>query len=147
LVLAVLLLRFGRRPVQRWSAGWRRRRESEARYFKRALGSIRSKNARLALRDIMRWLDCIDEGPPPAQLKKFVRRYADGDAQVQVDRLLDAVANDGRLAESAPLLRVLTSMRIRWREAGRPKSDAAFVLPDLNSWRSGLTPSTPRHRE
>lgn len=89
-------------------------------------------NARLALRDIMRWLDRTDKGPAPALLQKFVRRYGDGDAQVEVDRLLDAVANDGRLADPASLIKVLKAMRMRWREAGRSKPDAYFVLPDLN---------------
>jgi hypothetical protein len=132
LVLVVLLLRFGPQLAKRWSAWRRRSLESEARYFKSALTSVRSKNARLALRDIMRWLDRINDGQLPAQLQAFVRRYGDGDAQVEVDRLLDAVANDGRLADTASLITVLTAMRKTWREGGRLASDATSVLPDLN---------------
>ena len=132
LIPAVLLLRYGRQLAQRWGAWRRRRQESEARYFRRALRSVRSKNALLAVRDIMRWLDRIDRAPAPAQLQTFVCRYGDGDAQVVVDRLLDAVASGGRLADPAPLVRVLTAMRMRWHEAGRSQSGAAFVLPDLN---------------
>jgi hypothetical protein len=132
LVSSVLLLRFTRPLVQRWNAWRRRRQESEARYFKRALSSVRSKNAGLALRDIMRWLDRINEQQAPAQVQTFVDRYADRDGQVAMNRLLDAVATDRRLADPAPLIRVLTGMRMRWREARRPRPGAAFVLPGLN---------------
>jgi hypothetical protein len=131
-VAIVFLLRFGRPLMRRWYSWRRRRRESEPRYFKRALQSVRSKNPRLALRDIMRWLDRIHEGQRPVQLEAFVRRHADADARVAVNRLLDAVATDGRLADPATLIRVLTAMRTRWRKRGQRGSDAAFVLPDLN---------------
>jgi hypothetical protein len=132
LLLAALLLRYARQLAEGWGAWLRRRQDSEARYFKRALRSVRSQNARLALRDIMHWLDRIDRGPAPAQLQAFMRRYAEGDAQVVVNQLLEAVASDRRLADPAPLIGVLTSMRMRWRKAGQRRSDAAFVLPDLN---------------
>ena len=80
----------------------------------------------------MRWLDCINNAPAPAQLQGFVRRYGDGDAQVVIDQLLDAVATGGRVADPAPLIQVLTAMRMRWRDAARSSSDTAFVLPGLN---------------
>ena len=131
-IVLALLLRFAKPMVQQWETFRRRRQESEMRYFKDALRSIRSKNARLALRDIMRWLDRINEGPAPAQLLALVRRYADRDAQVVVDQLLHEVAGDGHLADPAPLIRVLMAMRMRWRDAGRPKTAATFVLPGLN---------------
>ncbi len=132
LVLVALLSRFGRQLAKRWSA-WRwYRQESEARYFKSALTSVRSKNARLALRDVMRWLDRINEGLAPAQLQAFMTRYADDDGQVEIDRLLDAVATQGRLADPTRLIRVLMDMRMRWREARRSDSAGVFVLPDLN---------------
>jgi len=132
LVAASLLLRFRKALAQHRRAWRQRRQKSEARYFKRALVSVRSENARLALRDIMRWLDRINDGQAPAQLQAFVRRYADTDGQVEIDRLLNAVGTDDRLVDPAPLVRVLTAMRMRWREARRPKLDAAFILPDLN---------------
>ena len=132
LVATGLLLGFARPVVKRWNAWRRRRLESETRYFKRALGSVRSQNARVALRDIMRWLDRVNDGQAPAQLRACVHRYGVGDAQVAINRLLDAVATDGRLADPAPLIRALSTMRMRWREARRPRPDAAFVLPELN---------------
>ena len=132
LVAIGFLLRFGRPLMRRWKL-WRcRRQQSEARYFKRALISVRSENAHLALRDIMRWLDRINEAQAPAQLQAFVSRYSDSNGQVAINRLLNAVATDGRLADPAPLVSVMTVMRMRWLETGRPRPDATFVLPDLN---------------
>lgn len=131
-VVVGLLWRSRRSLVQRWS-GWRRqRRESELRYFKRALRSVRSGDARSALRDIMRWLDRVNAGDKPAQLEHFARHYAGEDARVVVERLLDAVASDGRLSEPGAVVTLLNTLRQRWRDARRPRTKHAVVLPELN---------------
>jgi len=132
LVLAYLLLRARKPLAQRWRVWRRRRSESEARHFRRAVKSIRSKDAHLALRELMRWLDRVNETDRPAQLQDFLCRYAGADARATVDQLLLSVATDGRLADTAPLLDVVMKARKRWHETCQRKPNAPFELPELN---------------
>jgi len=132
LVLAYLLLRARKTLAQRWCVWRRRRHESEARYYRLAVKSIRSKDAHLALRDTMRWLDRVNATDRPAQLQDFLCRYAGADARATVDQLLLSVAAGGRLSDTAPLLDVVMKARERWYETCQRKPNAPFELPELN---------------
>jgi len=132
LVLAYLLLRARKTLAQRWRTWRGRRRESEARYYRLVVKSIRSKDAHLALRELMRWLDRVNETGRPAQLQDFLCRYAGADARATVNQLLLSVATDGRLADTAPLLDVVMKARKRWHETCQRKLNAPFELPELN---------------
>jgi hypothetical protein len=132
LAVVGLLVRSRRALLRRWSGWCRQRRESEARYFKRARRSARSGDARRALRDVMRWLDRLNDGEAPVQLQRFARHYAGEDARVIVEMLLDTAATDGRLSEPRAVIELLNTLRQRWRNARRPRPKHAVVLPELN---------------
>jgi len=132
LVTTYLLLHFRKRMAQRWAAWRKSRNESEARYFRLAVKSIRSKDADAALRDLMRWLDRVNDADRPAQFQDFLRRHADTDMQAAMGQFLRSIAKGDRLADPSPMVDGLSAARDRWREAGQPKRNAPFVLPELN---------------
>lgn len=132
LVLVFLLLKY--RAVW-WSwlvARQQRRRHAETRYFKRALASVKSHSSRKAIRDIMHWLDRIDDSDRPAQLQGFVAQYGDEDAVVAVQQLVEAVDGGQPLRDTKPLVSALTGIRNRWLKATEPKVSSQVVLPELN---------------
>lgn len=129
---AILLWRFAPDLAERWSTWRLRLQESEARHFKQALRSIRSKDARRALRHIMRWLDHINDGEAPAQLQAFVRRYGNGQGDAAVERLLHSSAAGDPLGNAADLVVLLQQVRNSWRQANRQVRELSKVLPELN---------------
>jgi hypothetical protein len=145
-VALVLLLRLGRPLLRRWGAWRRRRRDSEARYFRHALGSVRSQDARRALRDVMRWVDRINPTAQPAQLRDFVRAFGDAGAEEAFDRLLRDTAAHGRVSDTEAVVSALKAGRREWMEAGRRKRIPSRVLPELNQG-CGITVSRPAWRE
>lgn len=114
-VVAVAVLLFGRRIAARF-ANWRAaRRESEAQYFQQVVRSARSGDEAIMLRDTMRWLDRINDGPMPARLDEFLHRFGDPDAQATAIELSGLIA-----------------ARRRWRQSQRVRARVADVLPELN---------------
>lgn len=132
LVLAYLLLGARTRLVQQWRAWRSRREESEARYFRLAIRSIRSADAHTALRDIMRWLDRLNDKGPPAQLQEFLNRYGDAAATAVTEQLMHAVAGKSRLSDPAALIDALKKARKRRRQSGRSAARSQRSLPTLN---------------
>lgn len=134
-IVVVLVWRFGRPLTQRLHNWRRQRHESEPRYFRRALRSVRSRSARLAVRDIMHWLDRINNSEAPAQLLAFTRAHGTAEEQAIVVDFLSRLANDEQLHDSGNVVGVLKAMRARWIETNRLPSDSSCTLPELN--RSG----------
>ena len=108
-VLAVLLLvllpalRFQDGIRHRWNAWRKAKHESEARYFQRAIKSLRSEDSRSAFREIMRWLDRVNDDNRPARLDLFLREYGDARVQQAAAHLLHSFASGGKIAD-APVL-------------------------------------------
>jgi hypothetical protein len=128
---ALLLLRLAPTLKKRWRTLARSYMDSEARVFRRAVASVRSRDARRALRDIMRWLDRCHDGKTPAQLAELVARYADKPGLDQVDRLQRSAADGRMLDDPEALIKQLRIVRQRRRSAQRNAAEAC-VLPELN---------------
>jgi hypothetical protein len=132
LLLVYVLYFFRKALLKRWVT-WRvARKESEKGYFQRVVKSIRSEQPAAALRNIMRWLDQINDARDPAQLDVFVSRYGDTRAKKAVDQLLHSVAVNEQLADPAQLLDVLSTTRRNWRQARKQRLLSFKVLPGLN---------------
>jgi hypothetical protein len=132
LLLVYALYFFRAALLKRW-VDWRVvRKESEKEYFQRIVRSIRVKNSAEALRNIMRWLDRINDTREPAQLDVFITRYGDTRAKKVVDQLLHSVAVNDQLADPAQLLEVLSTARRNWRQARKQQQLDVNALPGLN---------------
>ena len=133
LLLLVSILYFFRKTLKRHWVTWRViREESEKAYFQLAVKSIRSKNSAAALRNIMRWLDRINDARDPARLDAFINRYSDTRSKEIVDQLLHGMAVDEQLSDPAKLLDVLSTARRNWQQARKQRQFDANVLPGLN---------------
>jgi hypothetical protein len=133
LLLLVYVLYFFRKALLKRWVTWRvARKESEKGYFQLVVKSIRSKKSAAALRNIMRWLDRINDASDPAQLDVFISRYGDTRAKKVVDQLLHSVAVNEQLADPAQLLDVLSTTRRNWRQARKQRLLSFKVLPGLN---------------
>ena len=133
LLLLVYVLYFFRKALLKRWVTWRvARKESEKGYFQLVVKSIRSKKSAAALRNIMRWLDRINDASDPAQLDVFISRYGDTRAKKVVDQLLHSVAVNEQLADPAQLLDVLSTTRRNWRQARKQRLSSFKVLPGLN---------------
>jgi hypothetical protein len=131
LFTVVLLVRLTPSLVRRWTAWNRSRLESEARYFRHAIASVRSGDSRRALRDIMRWLDLCHDGKTPARVREVVVRYGDEHGVDQIDKLQQAAADNRILDDPEGLATQLREIRQR-RRSLRRRAAAACVLPELN---------------
>lgn len=132
LLLVYVLYFFRKALVERWVT-WRiARKESEEGYFQLVVKSVHSKKSAAALRDIMRWLDRINDASYPARLDVFISRYGDTRAKVVVDQLLHSVAVGEQLSYPAKLLDVLSTARRNWQQTRKQRQFDANALPTLN---------------
>jgi len=132
LLLVYALYFFRTALLKRWVDRRVARKESEKEYFQRIVKSIRAKNSATALRNIMRWLDRINDTSDPAQLDVFISRYGDTRAKKAVDQLLHSVAVSEQLADPAQLLDVLSTARRNWRQTRKQRLSSFKALPRLN---------------
>lgn len=133
LLLAVLTLYFFRKAlVNRWVTWRLARKESEKGYFQLLEKSVRSKEPAAALRDIMRWLDRINDASDPVQLDVFMSHHGDTRSRKVIDQLLHSVAMNEPLANPAQLLDVLSTARRNWQQARKQRLFDVNVLPGLN---------------
>lgn len=132
LLVVYVLYFFHKALVKRWVTWRMARKESEKGYFQLVEKSIRSKKSAAALRNIMRWLDRINDARYPAQLDVFISRYGDTRTRKVVDQLLHGVAVNEQLADPAQLLDVLSTARRNWRQARKQRQFGVKVLPTLN---------------
>ena len=131
-VTAALLLRFRQAMMQHWAAWQKARYESEKRYFQQAIKSLRTSEIKVALRDVMRWLDRINDKDRPAQLEHFLRRYADVQTQQSASEALRDIESGGHLLNKSALIDGLSSARNRWLEQRGKRKAPAQLLPKLN---------------
>jgi hypothetical protein len=129
---ALLLWRFAPAIVGRWRAWQDRRPKSEPSYFKQALSSVGSNDAKRALRDIMRWLDLINERDSPAQLQEFIRHCGNEQDRAAAERLVHSATEGTSLTDAAQLADALKRMRTRCMGASRAEEAASRILPELN---------------
>jgi hypothetical protein len=132
LVAAVVVLRFHKRIVGRYSGWTRARQDREVRYFRRAMRSIRSGHGKAALRDTMQWLDRINETSQPARLDQFLGKYGDAETQAAGFDLMSALATDRDEFDSAAMTSGLRTARKHWRQAQREEVRVSRLLPELN---------------
>jgi hypothetical protein len=132
LLVVYVLYFFHKALVKRWVTWRMARKESEKGYFQLVEKSIRSKKSAAALRNIMRWLDRINDARYPAQLDVFISRYGDTRTRKVVDQLLHGVAVNEQLADPAKLLDILSTARRNWRQARKQRQFGVKVLPTLN---------------
>jgi hypothetical protein len=132
LVAAVAVVRFGDRLAGRWTAWRRARSEKEAMYFRRVRRSARSGDQNALLRDIMRWLDRINDKSHPARLDRFIQQYGDVRSQEAAIHLTDSRVSDRNQSDIAALINALAAARKRWKKEQRGKGRVTGFLPDLN---------------
>ena len=132
LLLVYVVYFFRKALLKRWGDRRLASKESEQEYFQRIVKSIRAKKSAAALRNIMRWLDRINDARDPAQLDVFISRYGDTQAKKVVDQLLHSVAVNEPLSEPAQLLDVLSTARRNWRQARKQRQLEVNALPTLN---------------
>lgn len=131
-VAAVVVLRFRKRIVGRYS-GWPRARQAkEVRYFRRAIRSIRSGHGKAALRDTMRWLDRINTTSRPARLDQFLGKYGDAKSQAAGFDLTGMLGTERDDWDVAAMIRGLRHARKRWRNVQRGCARVSKLLPELN---------------
>jgi hypothetical protein len=132
LLVGFFLYRF-RRELEKRCSAWRvAREESEESYFRSVVESIRLKKSAAVLRQVMRWLDRINDAKHPAQLDGFIDLYGDTRAKEVIKQLLHSVAAGEQLADPAQLLDVLSTARRNWRKRRKQRQLNVSVLPALN---------------
>lgn len=131
-VSATVLLRFRKGMAQRWAAWRKHRNESEARYFRQALKSLRSREAGVALRDVMRWLDRINDQDRPAKLEDFLSRYGDAEMQNIARKTLHELGASDERSNTSALIAGFSSARNQWLKQRRVRKALSEVLPELN---------------
>jgi hypothetical protein len=121
-----------RARYQAWTVA---RDNSEAAYFHRFTAAARTGDVRRTLNSLLRWLDRLEAGTPPAQLGRFVQRYGDEAVWHEAQRLERLVATGSQEAwDAAPLLRGMSQARQRRLQAGRRQSPRRTVVPPLNPY-------------
>ena len=132
LIAAVVALRYGGGVADRWTTWRKSRSESEVNFFRRVLQSLRSGDQEAVLRDTMRWLDRINDGPRPARLDEFMRQYGDTGAQAAAFDLTHSLAADRDTTDITALINGLKAARKRWLKAQRGRGHVSGALPGLN---------------
>lgn len=115
----------------RWRAWRTARTNTEAYAFKQVRRALRTREPRIVLRDVMRWLDCICGEGQPARFDSFCASYADAGLLQNYRHLIQAMSADSHIDWSA-LSAGLKAARKRWRLAQQVQRRVAAVLPDLN---------------
>ncbi len=133
LIAAVVVLRYGGGVADRWTTWRKSRSESEVNYFRRVLQSLRSGDQEAVLRDTMRWLDRINDGPRPARLDEFMRQYGDAGGQTVANDLAQSLSVDREGLDFAALRKDLKAARKNWQQAQRGRNPVIGALPGLNS--------------
>lgn len=138
LLIVCILYSFRKDLKKRWDSWHMAREESEGRYFRRVEKSIRLNNSDAVLRNIMRWLDRINDANCPARLDLFIDRYCDTQAKKAVNQLLLSLPVGEQLTDPAQLLDVLSTARRNWRQTRKQRQLNVNILPGLNPSRYRL---------
>ena len=131
LVLAALFLL--RHVIANW---WKNRlavRKQTEHYLFRVLErSVHNGDSKTIFRNLMRWLDRIEQSERPARLGAFVRRYCEPPEQQLMMQLQKAAMHDENpFPERKPLLRALGNARKRRKNEKNKVAQASATLPRL----------------
>jgi hypothetical protein len=129
--LCALFFLFRKRIADYLDARRKARADSESRYFKRVIRSLRSGDDKGFVRELMRWLDRINEQDRPALLGQFLSQYGDSELEQLINQSLHGSGAAGR-SNSSQIINGLKAARKRWRATKQPGSDAPYVLAEMN---------------
>ena len=132
LVLAALFLL--RHVIAHW---WKNplavRKQTEHYLFRVLERSVRNGDSKTIFRNLMRWLDRIEQSGRPARLESFARRYCEPPEQQLMMQLQKAAMHDENpFPERKPLLRALGNARKRRKKEQHKVAQASATLPRLN---------------
>jgi hypothetical protein len=129
---AALVLLLHRPIARRWRAAAQSRTRSERYQFRLLRAAIRRGRPAPVLRELMRWLDRINDAPRPARLDRFLERYGDEDTRQALEALQRDLEQSQRIADRRGLLNNLVRARGRWLERPGRKKAGILALPPLN---------------
>jgi hypothetical protein len=133
LLAGTALLVLLHRPIaRRWRAAAQSRTLSERHQFRLLRAAIRRGQVAPVLRELMRWLDRINDSPGPARLDRFLERYGDADTRQALEALQRDLEQSRRIADRRGLLNNLDRARNRWLQRPGRKKAGVFTLPPLN---------------
>ncbi|MGD8235249.1 MAG: hypothetical protein PVJ65_03815 [Chromatiales bacterium] len=133
-ILLLLALFFLRHTIANWWKTWLAARKQTERYLFRVLErSVRTGDSKTILRNLMRWLDSIEQSERPARLDSFLTRYCEPPEREIIMRLQKAAMRDEHpFPERKPLLHALGHARKCRRKERREITQASATLPLLN---------------
>jgi hypothetical protein len=133
-ILVLLALFLLRQSIANW---WQKRlaarKQTEHYLFRLLEKSVRDGDSKTIFRNLMRWLDSIEQTERPARLEPFVTRYCEPPEQELIMQLQKAAMHDENSSpERKPLLRALGSARKRRKKEKAEVAQASVTLPLLN---------------
>ncbi|MEJ2328634.1 MAG: hypothetical protein P8Z33_02070 [Gammaproteobacteria bacterium] len=133
-ILVVLALFLLRHAIADWWKTWLDARKQTERYLFRVLErSVRKGDSKTILRNLMRWLDSIEQSERPARLDPFVARYCEPrEREIIMQLQKAAMRNEHPFSERKRLLHALGHARKRRRKERREITQASATLPLLN---------------
>lgn len=122
-----------RRPIGRlWRAATQSRVHSESDQFRLLRAAIRRGRPAPVMRELMRWLDRINDTGRPARLDQFLDSYGDPNTRAAFAALLQDLGTAGRITDRRALLNRLVRARGRWLKQTRRSKTGMLALPPLN---------------
>jgi hypothetical protein len=116
---------------RRWREWSVRRCDAETAYFHRFRKAAGSGTAKVALSELMRWLDRIHD--EPALLNLFIARYGDESLRRECEGMVSvAMEQDSANWNGRRVVRAMAVARKRWQRTQRHRSSATKILPELN---------------
>ena len=133
-ILVLLALFLLRQSIANW---WQKRlaarKHTEHYLFRLLEKSVRDGDSKTIFRNLMRWLDSIEQSGRPARLEPFVTRYCEPSGRLLILQLQKAAMHDENSSpERKPLLRALGSARKRRKKEKAEVAQASVTLPLLN---------------
>lgn len=134
LLMATLVLLFLlRRPAGRaWRAVVRACVASEKYQFRLVQAAIRQGRPVPVMRELMRWLDWINDNQRPARLDRFLDRYGDADTRAALEALQKNLDIAQSVGDRRELSNALVQVRKRWREQTGQRKPGRVMLAPLN---------------
>jgi hypothetical protein len=84
------------------------------------------------MRELMRWLDRVNDTQRPARLDRFLERYGDADTRNIFAALQHDLYRGATVADRHKLLESLGRIRRLWQEENRRCKVGRLTLPPLN---------------
>jgi hypothetical protein len=129
---AALVLFLYRPLARRWRAAAQSRARSERHQFRLLRAAIRRGRPAPVLRELMRWLDRVNDTGRPARLDRFLERYGDPDTRQALGALQRDLEQSQRIADRRGLLNYLVQARRRWLAQHDRRKAGILTLPPLN---------------